>query len=85
MTAKAKENGTAALWVQYLGFDDYFDAQIKELVGLKLVGSGFSALTEKRELEFEGSEAKIEEAAVLLASVKESNHNLPLFVVITEE
>ena len=84
MTVKTKKNGNSKIWVEYYGFDDLVDAQVAELVGLKLVASSFSAELVMRELEFEGSEKKIEEAEALLASVQASNDNLPRFIVSTE-
>jgi len=85
MTAKTKKNGTSKIWVEYLGFDDNIDAQVMELISMKPVALGFSAETAMRELEFEGSEEKIEEVEALLASVQASNSNLPRFIVSTEE
>ena len=85
MTAKTKKNGTSKIWVEYLGFDDYIDAQVTELIGMKPVASGFCAETGLRELEFEGPETKITQAEALFASVIASNEQLPRFIVSTEE
>lgn len=79
-----KKNGTATLTVEYLGFDEYIDAQIRELVGLPLSHSGFCALDGMRDLNFEGPEKKIEAAETLLHSVRLSNEHLPQLTVSVE-
>lgn len=84
----AKKNGKDApkkLWVEYLGFDDYLDRQVEELIPLKLVGSSFCTVEGGiRELEFEGSEEKVEQAWQLLESARASNEDLLRLVLSSE-
>ena len=74
---KTKKVKTARLIVEYLGFSNSIDAQVKELVGLPLAGSGFAFLDGIRDLNFEGPEEKIFEAAALVHSALLSNDFLP--------
>lgn len=84
----AKKNGkkeTKKLWVEYLGLDDYLDRQIEELIPLTLVGVSFCAAEGGiRELEFEGTEEKVDEAWQLLESARASNEDLLRLVLSSE-